>query len=65
MQIMQPPGFLTSLTKFSCEIVHGYVFGVKDSNGYSQNFLSRLPDLETQGHFLFMERLLLFMTFTC
>ena len=33
-----------------CEIVHGYAFGVKESNGDSKNFLSLSRDLETQGH---------------
>ena len=47
---MQPPGILVFRTDFFCEIIHGYVFGVKESNGDSWNFLSLLRDLETQGH---------------
>ena len=48
---------------FLCEIVHGYVFGVKDTNGDSHNFLSLSRDLESRGHHLFMDRLPLGMTF--
>ena len=48
---MQPPGFLSSrLTDFCCEIINGYVFGVKESNGDSYNFLSLSHALEPQGH---------------
>ena len=46
-------------TKFLCEIVHGYVFGFKESNGDSYNFLSLSRDLKTQSHCLFTRRFVL------
>ena len=37
-------------TEFFCEIIHGYVFGVKKSNMDGKNFLSLSRDLENWGH---------------
>ena len=42
-------------SKLFCEIVYGYVFGVKESNGDSWKFLSLSRDLETWGHCLFVD----------
>ena len=46
---MQPPWIFTFPSEFFENISHGYVFGVKESNGDNEKILSSLHDLENQG----------------
>ena len=44
-----PPWIFAFPSKFFENISHGYVFGVKKSNGDNEKILSLLHDLENQG----------------
>ena len=44
-----PPWILVFPSEFFKNISHGYVFGVKESNGDNEKFLFLLHDLENQG----------------
>ena len=44
-----PPWILVFPSEFFKNISHGYVFGVKESNGDNEKILSLLHDLENQG----------------
>ena len=44
-----PPGFLPSRSNLFENILHGYVFEVKNSNGDNGKFLSSLRDLENRS----------------
>ena len=44
-----PPWILVFPSEFFKNISHGYVFGVKESNGDNEKILSLLYDLENQG----------------
>ena len=44
-----PPWIFAFPSEFFENISHGYVFGVKESNGNNENILSLLYDLENQG----------------
>ena len=44
-----PPWILVFPSEFFENISHGYVFGVKESNGDNEKILSSLHDLENQG----------------
>ena len=44
-----PPWILVFPWEFFENITHGYVFGVKESNGDNEKILSLLHDLENQG----------------
>ena len=44
-----PPWILVFPSEFFKNISHGYVFGVKESNGDNEKILSSLHDLENQG----------------
>ena len=47
---MQPPLWIFAFpSEFFENISHGYVFGVKESNGDNEQILSLLHDLENQG----------------
>ena len=46
---MQPPWIFAFPSEFFENISHGYVFGVKESNGDNEKILSLLHDLENQG----------------
>ena len=47
---MQPPPWIFAFpSEFFENIFHGYVFGVKESNGDNEKILSLLHDLENQG----------------
>ena len=48
-----PPWILVFPWEFFENITHGYVFGVKESNGDNEKILSLLHDLENQGQTLF------------
>ena len=50
---MQPPWIFAFPSEFFENIPHGYVFGVKESNGDNEKILSFLHDLENQGQTLF------------
>ena len=47
--LMQPPWIFAFPSEFFLNISHGYVFGVKESNGDNEKILSSLHDLENQG----------------
>ena len=47
--LMQPPCIFAFPSEFFENIYHGYVFGVKESNGDNEKILSLLHDLENQG----------------
>ena len=48
--LMQPPPWIFAFpSEFFENISHGYVFGVKESNGDNEKILSSLHDLENQG----------------
>ena len=49
--LLQPPWSFDFSMEFACEIIHGYVFGVKEFNVDNHNFLSISSYPETQGHF--------------
>ena len=44
-----PPWIFAFPSEFCENISHGYVFGVKESNGDNEKILSLLHDLENQG----------------
>ena len=44
-----PPWIFAFPSEFFENISHGYVFGVKESNGDNEKILSLLHDLENQG----------------
>ena len=44
-----PPWIFAFPSEFFENIFHGYVFGVKESNGDNEKILSSLHDLENQG----------------
>ena len=44
-----PPWIFAFPSEFFENISHGYVFGVKESNGDDEKILSLLHDLENQG----------------
>ena len=44
-----PPWIFAFQSKFFENILYGYVFGVKESNGDNEKNLSLLYDLENQG----------------
>ena len=48
-----PPWIFAFPSEFFGYISHGYVFGVKESNGDNEKILSSLHDLENQGQTLF------------
>ena len=48
-----PPWIFAFPSEFFENISHGYVFGVKESNGDNEKNLSLLHDLENQGQTLF------------
>ena len=50
---MQPPWIFAFPSEIFENISHGYVFGVKESNGDNEKILSLLHDLENQGQTLF------------
>ena len=48
--VIQPPPWIFAFpSEFFENISHGYVFGVKESNGDNEKILSSLHDLENQG----------------
>ena len=47
--LMQPPWIFAFPSEFFENISHGYVFGVKESNGDNEKILSLSHDLENQG----------------
>ena len=47
--LIQPPWIFAFPSEFFLNISHGYVFGVKESNGDNEKILSLLHDLENQG----------------
>ena len=47
--LMQPPWIFAFPSEFFENISHGYVFGVKESNGDNEKILFLLHDLENQG----------------
>ena len=47
--LMQPPWIFAFPSEFFENISHGYVLGVKESNGDNEKILSLLHDLENQG----------------
>ena len=58
--LIQPPPWISAFpSEFFGNISHGYVFGVKESNGDNEKILSLLHDLENQGQTPFCMTLLI------